>query len=397
MFWSDATHLAQFGQAKAWPIYLFFGNLSKYLRGSPSLGACHPIAFIPDLPDTIKKFISNLYPKKKNHHDILAHCKRELVHAIWTILLDDDFIEAYKNGIVIKCYDGVKRRVFPRIFTYSADYPENKVVAARDVIYKLGSPIKGTAVEHLLKEFSLVPTINAFVDRLSPLGFDLFPALVVDLLHEFELGILKSVLKHLTRILFSIDPSQVWTLNDRFYNIPPFGTDGIRRFPENAADMKHRVARHFEDMLQCSIPAFEGLFPAEHDDIIRVLLFRLAEWHALAKLRLHTDGSLQLLDHALKALAAQLRKFERITCNAFQTRELPSETAARRRRQEMNVTSSRIQDPGARPKTFNLLTYKFHALGDYVNTIKMFGTTDSYTMQIGESAHRLIKKFYGST
>lgn len=127
---------------------------------------------------------------------------------------------------------------------------------------------------------------------------------------------------------------------------------------------------------------FEGLFPAEHDDIIRILLFRLAEWHALAKLRLHTDDLLELLDHALKTLAAQLRKFERITCNAFQTKELPSETAARQKRQQVNAASSRTQDLGPRPKTFNLLTYKFHALRDYVNTIKMFGTTDSYTTQI---------------
>ena len=49
MFWSDATQLAQFGQVKAWPVYLFFGNLSKYIRGSPSSGACHPIAFIPSV------------------------------------------------------------------------------------------------------------------------------------------------------------------------------------------------------------------------------------------------------------------------------------------------------------------------------------------------------------
>ena len=46
MFWSDGTQLAQFGHAKAWPVYLFFGNLSKYRRASVS-GACHPIAFIP--------------------------------------------------------------------------------------------------------------------------------------------------------------------------------------------------------------------------------------------------------------------------------------------------------------------------------------------------------------
>jgi hypothetical protein len=31
MFWSDATHLATFGTAKMWPVYLLFGNLSKYI------------------------------------------------------------------------------------------------------------------------------------------------------------------------------------------------------------------------------------------------------------------------------------------------------------------------------------------------------------------------------
>lgn len=52
------------------------------------------------------------------------HCKRELVHAVWKILLDNDFIQAYKNSIVVKCFDRITRRVYPRIFTYSADYPE---------------------------------------------------------------------------------------------------------------------------------------------------------------------------------------------------------------------------------------------------------------------------------
>ena len=47
MFWSDSTHLTQFGHSSAWPIYLFFGNLSKYIRASPTPGVCHPIAFIP--------------------------------------------------------------------------------------------------------------------------------------------------------------------------------------------------------------------------------------------------------------------------------------------------------------------------------------------------------------
>ena len=47
MFWFDATHLAQFGSASTWPVYLFCGNQSKYLCACPTSGACHPVAFIP--------------------------------------------------------------------------------------------------------------------------------------------------------------------------------------------------------------------------------------------------------------------------------------------------------------------------------------------------------------
>lgn len=53
-----------------------------------------------------------------------THLKRELVHAIWELILDGKFVEAYKHGIVIHCSDGITRRVFPRFFSYSADYPE---------------------------------------------------------------------------------------------------------------------------------------------------------------------------------------------------------------------------------------------------------------------------------
>jgi hypothetical protein len=47
MFWSDATHLTNFGDASMWPFYLFFGNQSKYTQGKPTSGACHHIAYIP--------------------------------------------------------------------------------------------------------------------------------------------------------------------------------------------------------------------------------------------------------------------------------------------------------------------------------------------------------------
>lgn len=49
MLWSDSTHLAQFGNAKLWPIYMMMGNLSKYIRSQPNSQACHHLAYIPSV------------------------------------------------------------------------------------------------------------------------------------------------------------------------------------------------------------------------------------------------------------------------------------------------------------------------------------------------------------
>jgi hypothetical protein len=45
MFWSDATQLTSFGNAKLWPLYLFFGNDSKYIRCKPSCHLCEHVAY----------------------------------------------------------------------------------------------------------------------------------------------------------------------------------------------------------------------------------------------------------------------------------------------------------------------------------------------------------------
>lgn len=52
------------------------------------------------------------------------------MQAIWLLLLDDDFMHAYQFGLVIEFADGILRCVFPRIFTYSADYPEKYVLTS---------------------------------------------------------------------------------------------------------------------------------------------------------------------------------------------------------------------------------------------------------------------------
>ena len=135
--------------------------------------------------------------------------------------------------------------------------------------------------------------------------------------------------------------------------------------------------------IRCTLP--RGNTTTSHDDVIRKLLFRLAQWHALAKLCLHTDESLNYLEKVTRLLGGQLRKFLDFTCTSFNTMELPSETAAHWRRKAGKLSTSSSTAPhtsSTHPKLFNLATYKLHALGDYVHTIRLFGTTDSYTTQI---------------
>jgi hypothetical protein len=77
------------------------------------------------LPDSFKDFATeNLGRIGGPTAAWMAHCRRELMHEQWRIILDAEFVHAYRHGIVVRCWDGVTRRFYLRIFTYSADYPE---------------------------------------------------------------------------------------------------------------------------------------------------------------------------------------------------------------------------------------------------------------------------------
>ncbi|KIL60072.1 hypothetical protein M378DRAFT_47864, partial [Amanita muscaria Koide BX008] len=139
MLWSDSTQLANFGTASLWPIYLFLGNQSKYVRCKPKAFAAHHIAYIPKLSDKIQDFCQDTFGKAATSH-ILTHMRRELMHEVWKIILDDEFIDTYTHGFLMEFTNGTVRRVFPRIFTYSADYPEKVLLAGIKQLGKCPCP-----------------------------------------------------------------------------------------------------------------------------------------------------------------------------------------------------------------------------------------------------------------
>lgn len=56
MFASDETMLASFGTSKLWPVYMMFGNESKYRRGKSSLKLFEEIAYFQSVSGTFAQF-----------------------------------------------------------------------------------------------------------------------------------------------------------------------------------------------------------------------------------------------------------------------------------------------------------------------------------------------------
>ena len=135
---------------------------------------------------------------------------------------------------------------------------------------------------------------------------------------------------------------------------------------------------------QCIIPVIEGLLSEKDEKDVLDLIFILATWHAYAKLRLHTDHTLTSFDALTKPLGAALRHFAGKFSDRFDTKELPKEADARKRRAAKGKGKGKLTRQNTTPgkAKFNLSTYKLHALGDYANTIRQRGTTDSYSTQM---------------
>lgn len=112
---------------------------------------------------------------------------------------------------------------------------------------------------------------------------------------------------------------------------------------------------------------------------------------------MHTQSTLDHLETLTTEFGRLMRSFRDLTGSVFDIKELLREVEANKRAQRRaqekvsstapqsasrHSTSSGLATSEERTKTLNLFTPKFHALGDYVHTIRMFGTTDSFSTQV---------------
>ncbi|KAF9778157.1 hypothetical protein BJ322DRAFT_1175294, partial [Thelephora terrestris] len=257
MLASDSTFLTQFSQASMWPVYMFFGNTSKYTRCSPSSLSTHHVAYLPKIDEQFSDFYVKTYHQVPSP-DVLAFVKRELVHRVLRLMFGGKFSEAHTHGIITECADRIARLWFPWLVCHETDYPERSLVAtirfladfpcphclvlksqignlssvddmecrarvrkypatsvkrARKRIFEKGGSVNYRGVEDELTDTgSWVPTENGYY---LSLGIEPFELLVVDILHDFEIGVFKMVFTHLIRILYSVGPEKVQELNRR--------------------------------------------------------------------------------------------------------------------------------------------------------------------------------------
>ncbi|KAF7292923.1 hypothetical protein MIND_01191400 [Mycena indigotica] len=457
MMWSDATHLAQFGTASLWPGYTFFGNHPKEFRGKPTSNAGFHQVYFASLPDSVRDSYRQQYGCDMPD-EVYTHLKRELIHAIWELLLSGEFMDAYDNGIKIKCWDGLVRLVFPRFLIYMADYPEKVLLAtirsfggcpcprcfiqkgqimetgtvndmkrrsnirvddhprrstiesARAAIFGNGNAVAGSAIDKMLKAQSWAPTRRNAFSKLDTIKtpFNLFTMFVPDLLHEVELGVAKAIVIHIIRMLHAF--KNIDEFDQRFRQVPTFGRSTIRSFCKNVSELKYAAARNYEDIIQCILPVLEGLFP-KHQALIDKLAFELAIWHGYAKLRMHTTSTIQLFRLATKDLlhyhSETRRRMNRpskasppnLSVPAPDNLPIPSASSQSATQAVATPPTSKKKKTPAQKleKPFNLITYKLHSIPDYPDAIVRFGTTDSTSTQNGEVAHRLVKYLYQRT
>ncbi|KAI0682109.1 hypothetical protein C8T65DRAFT_597538 [Cerioporus squamosus] len=260
--YSDSTRLTNFGSASLWPIYMYFSNQSKYMRGRPTAHAAHHIAYIPSLPDQIQDFYTDQYQESATAA-VLTFLRRELVQQILLLLFDDEFMFTYVHGDIIECGDGITRRQFPRFVLHTADFiekilltclkylakcpcprckiPKDKLIEmgtraddyrrnktrvddndvnwcitlARKWIFENGMPLTSVYLDRILGPLSLTPTRSAYSIRLREHNFNFYSLFAPDFMHEVELGVWKTIFTHFMRMLYAVGGDAIQTLNKK--------------------------------------------------------------------------------------------------------------------------------------------------------------------------------------
>ncbi|EUC56746.1 hypothetical protein RSOL_193550 [Rhizoctonia solani AG-3 Rhs1AP] len=367
---SDATQLTNFSGGKsAWPVYITIGNIPKGIRAKVNSYATMLLAYLPS-----PKF--DCFTKKERGNQ-----KCKLFHECMKIVLEP-LVKAGNEGVEMECGDGFVRRCFPILAAYIADNPEQTMIAGcrRNRCYRctVGRDKRGDfppnpppprdplSTADALEAESLDHTTSLFVtEGLKPYGkpfwadlphTNIFTCLTPDILHQLHKGVFREHLMNWCIKLVTQSYGNASQIDNRFKLIPRHSE--LRHFLSGVTALKQSTANEHRQMQKVFIGIMHGLVP---DRVLKTVL-AVIDFIYYARLPVHTDTTLRLLDEAL----ARFHEFK----DTFIELEI---------RKDFNVN-------------------KIHSMVHYSESIRQMGAADGYNTETPERLHiEFAKRAYKAT
>ncbi|KAI0038015.1 hypothetical protein FA95DRAFT_1449770, partial [Auriscalpium vulgare] len=367
---TDKTQVTVFRNQSAYPVYMTIGNISKEIRRKPSKQGQLLVGY---LPTARLLHITNDETRRRALANLFHACMCRIMGVIKV---------HSRDGLPMATGDGVVRRCHPIVAAYVADYPEQALVAC----VKNGECPKCRAGRDELGIFQAFPprdlakTLRALrtVDRgpevfiaacdeagikpvYHPFWEDLphcniFTSVTPDILHQMYQGMVKHML------LWLKDAFGEAAIDERCKRLPR--NHNTRWFSSGISHLSRVSGQEHKDIcriilgLVVDLPLPDGQSPVRLVRALRALL----DFLYLAQYPSHSDDTLKYLTSALQRFHDNKHIFEEL---------------------------------GIRDQ-FNLP--KLHALTHYVESIKLFGTTDNYNTEATERLHiDYTKDAYRST
>ncbi|KAI0040188.1 hypothetical protein FA95DRAFT_1585098 [Auriscalpium vulgare] len=351
IFSSDKTLVTDFRNKSAYPLYMTIGNISKEDRRKPSKQAQILVGYLPTARLT---HIKTLETRRR--------AVANLFHATPAL-----------HGVKMASGDGVVRRCHPIFAVFIGDYPEQVLVtcvksgecpkcvvypdAVGDHMPTLPSPRSISAAREALsvidrgpeeyitacQDAGIKPVYHPFWDDLP--YSNVFMAITPDILHQLYQGMVKHLINWLT------DAYGATEIDARCARLPP--NHNVRLFKHGITILSRVSGQEHKDVCRILLGLIIDLelpdktHPREVVRTVRALL----DFLYLAQYPSHSDATLKYLDKALKRFHASKHIFEVLGI-----------------RQGFNIP-------------------KLHNLAHYVQSIKLFGTTDNTNTEATERLH----------
>ncbi|EUC57340.1 hypothetical protein RSOL_219280, partial [Rhizoctonia solani AG-3 Rhs1AP] len=356
---TDQTTLSiMCGGQKAYPVYVSFGNLDKNWRRKPSKHGMYLLGYLPvdafeDVPDD----------------DERKRLKAELVHRAMEKMLEP-LREASVNGIEMWCPDGFKRRIYPRVAAYTADWPEQSLqcvtTEGRCPICKAAYRNRGHLVDEA-EQREREETLNALRTyiattneaHLDLLGLrpvwpwwgdipdvNLSACLTPDLLHQTYQGLFRHLVRWM-KVIVGVD-----VLDERIAAMPQ--AEGLARFAKGISGISSGrwTGRESKQLLAQFLPVVAGTLSPELTTMVSALVNFMYRAHATS-----------LTDVDLDAMDEDLRVFHE--------------------HKHLLVGRGKIFKNG---KRFDKIA-KLHMLRHWTHSIRQLGTPDGYNTETPEQLH----------